>query len=130
MASSDETSTYTCTECDKGFTGLSAWWRHQDEAHPVDFYLQVADERQQYSHRPRFNPDGDMICPICKHDEVSTWADDGEADLADWWQCEKFSGGCGAHGALMQAVTRRAGEKQILIQSSVRKTPNGLPIPA
>jgi hypothetical protein len=40
-------------------------------------------------------------CPSCGHWDVAMWADDGEADLADWWKCETFSGGCGATGAVV-----------------------------
>jgi hypothetical protein len=46
---------------------------------------------------------GDLRCPVCGHDDLSLWAEDGEADLADWWDCQKYGGGCGADGALVQA---------------------------
>ena len=51
----------------------------------------------------RENKKGFIVCPSCGHDDVAMWADDGEADLADWWQCEKFSGGCGSTGAVVYA---------------------------
>jgi hypothetical protein len=44
---------------------------------------------------------GVIPCPVCSHWDVAMWADDGEADLADWWKCETFSGGCGATGAVV-----------------------------
>ena len=64
---------------------------------------------------PELDAHGEFACPVCGHDDVGMWADDGEADLADWWQCEKFSGGCGANGAVMQ--------------TTARLTQNGLPVP-
>jgi hypothetical protein len=35
----------------------------------------------------KVSPSG-FACPNCKREDVSSWADDGEADLADYWQCE------------------------------------------
>lgn len=30
-----------------------------------------------------------FVCPECgTDDELGSWADDGEAHLADWWQCD------------------------------------------
>lgn len=52
---------------------------------------------------PVLNRHGDLKCPACGHDDISLWADDGEADLADWWDCQTSMGGCGAEGALVQA---------------------------
>ena len=106
MASSDTTSTYTCITCGAESTGLDAAWKHKVAHHDLGFRLQVEGEPQQYSHFPRETEDGDLLCPVCKHADVSTWADDGEADFADWWQCEAFSGGCGAHGAVRQSRAR------------------------
>lgn len=41
--------------------------------------------------------DGDFVCPGCGSPaEVSSWADNGESDLADWWDCR-----CGATGAYL-----------------------------
>ena len=37
-------------------------------------------------------------CPSCGATDVGAWADDGEADLADWWEC----GRCGADGAVIR----------------------------
>lgn len=53
-------------------------------------------------HEVQTNEDGDELCPKCGHDDVATWADDGESDEADWWGCETFSGGCGATGAVVE----------------------------
>lgn len=61
------------------------------------------------------NDEGDVLCPKCGHDDVAMWADDGEADAADWWKCETFSGGCGADGAVVSAATPT-------------RTQNGLPV--
>lgn len=36
-------------------------------------------------------------CPACGSDDVGQWADDGEADSADYWECED----CHAHGAML-----------------------------
>jgi len=46
-------------------------------------------------------------CPICGCGLTSQWADDGEADLADWFACDEPDG-CGATGALVRAddITR------------------------
>ena len=63
----------------------------------------------------RSNDDGDVLCPCCGHDDVGLWADDGEADDADWFQCEKFSGGCGASGA-------------VCLSSNLTRTLNGVAV--
>ena len=52
------------------------------------------------AHEMKENDEGDVLCPACGHDDVAMWADDGEADDADWFHCETFSGGCGANGAV------------------------------
>jgi len=36
-------------------------------------------------------------CPKCDDDDVHAWAEDGEADLADYWECDK----CDNSGALV-----------------------------
>jgi hypothetical protein len=36
-------------------------------------------------------------CPACGNDDVDAWADDGEADEADWWECKR----CGCSGAFL-----------------------------
>lgn len=59
-------------------------------------------------HELRLDADGNVLCPMCGHNDVAMWADDGESDAADWWECETFSGGCGTDGAVCLAsnVTR------------------------
>lgn len=51
---------------------------------------------------PILDRHGDLLCPVCRHGDLSLCADDGEADLADWWECQTYNGGCGASGALVQ----------------------------
>lgn len=53
-------------------------------------------------HEVKHNDLGDPLCPACGHDDVATWADDGESDEADYWKCERFSGGCGATGLVVK----------------------------
>lgn len=36
-----------------------------------------------------------LRCPVCGNDDIQMWADDGESNNADWWECE-----CGADGAV------------------------------
>lgn len=38
------------------------------------------------------------LCPTCHREIEEAWADDGESDDADWWQCSH----CGAHGAFVK----------------------------
>ena len=57
----------------------------------------------------------DSLCPACGHWDVSGWADDGEADLADYWECQSHTGGCGRTG-------------EIVFVADPTKTQNGLPI--
>jgi hypothetical protein len=47
------------------------------------------------------SPEGDLRCPVCGS-ERTQWADDGEADLADWWEC--MNPNCGCEGALLSAT--------------------------
>lgn len=56
-------------------------------------------------------------CPACGHRGVSMWAEDGEADLADYWQCVPGLGGCGASGAILK-------------EGSTTLTQNGIPVGA
>jgi Zn ribbon nucleic-acid-binding protein len=53
---------------------------------------------------------GPMIneCPTCRSEDVTSWAENGEDDLADWYECEA----CGQWGA-------------VLSDSDPRKTQNG-----
>lgn len=39
-------------------------------------------------------------CPVCGNDDLGAWADDGEADLADWWDCTN----CGTYGAFLHPM--------------------------
>lgn len=48
---------------------------------------------------PTFADGAWLRCPACGNDDLGQWANDGEADLADWWDCR-----CGAHGALVQVA--------------------------
>jgi hypothetical protein len=50
-------------------------------------------------------------CPTCGNEDVDAWADDGEADEADWWECKR----CGCSGAFLHT------------DPSKLTTPNGLP---
>jgi len=63
-----------------------------------------------------YNDLGDPLCPVCQHDDVAMWADDGEADLADWFACQKHSGGCGVNGA-------------VVYMADITKTLNGITVP-
>lgn len=36
-------------------------------------------------------------CPRCGYEEIEGWAEDGEASLADWWECRH----CKAAGAYL-----------------------------
>jgi hypothetical protein len=79
-----------------------------------DFLVQVEATGEVFP--PAVDDRGDLHCPVC--DQVLTmsqWADDGEADLADWWDCQTYGGGCGAKGALVVA-------------SDPTLTQNGLPV--
>ena len=78
----------------------------EPETNDPGFRLQVRGQRNEGRYMPSFNKEGDLNCPCCGHDDVAMWADDGEADLADWWQCETFTGGCGSTGAVMQLNKR------------------------
>ena len=51
-------------------------------------------------------------CPECGNTDVSAWADDGESDSADWWECER----CGCSGAFLH------------VDPSKSTTPNGLEV--
>jgi hypothetical protein len=50
-------------------------------------------------------------CPLCGNDDLDAWANDGEADAADWWECRR----CGHSGAFLHT------------DPSKNTTPNGLP---
>jgi Zn ribbon nucleic-acid-binding protein len=39
---------------------------------------------------------GEDRCPVCNSDNLQMWADDGESNDADWWECSD----CGADGAI------------------------------
>lgn len=47
---------------------------------------------------PKVTEKGDLICPACGNDDLGVWADDGEADLGDWFKCDD----CGVDGALVR----------------------------
>lgn len=53
-------------------------------------------------------------CPSCGNEDISAWADDGESDSADWWECKR----CGCSGAFLH------------VDPSKSTTPNGLEIAA
>jgi hypothetical protein len=107
---------YGCEICGRRGMTINELFAHKRKEHDPGFRLQVRGERQQYTHFPKFNDLGDVICPCCGHDDVAMWADDGEGDLADWWQCESFSGGCNSTGAVTKI-------------DNPRLTQNGLPVP-
>jgi hypothetical protein len=67
-----------------------------------DVRLTLAGEAHEY----RENEAGDPVCPACGH-YIAMWADDGEANDADWWECEPFDGGCGRKGAVVWAADLR-----------------------
>ena len=51
-------------------------------------------------------------CPSCGNTDIGAWADDGESDSADWWECKR----CGCSGAFLH------------VDPSKNTTPNGLEI--
>lgn len=51
----------------------------------TDFLIRIGETEPVYL--PRTNAEGDLLCPICSTPIESQWADDGEASLADWWEC-------------------------------------------
>ena len=51
-------------------------------------------------------------CPSCGNDDLGAWANDGESDSADWWECSR----CGCSGAFLH------------VDPSKSTTPNGLPL--
>lgn len=69
------------------------------ETEETTFMLRLSDDR---IFDPTLTPTGDLCCPICFNDDLSVWADDGEAELADWFDCQISMGGCGTTGALVQ----------------------------
>lgn len=64
---------------------------------------------------PALNAAGEVLCPCCAHADVAMFAHDGEADLADWWACEKFSGGCGSHGCVTSVEDTTVTQNGIVI---------------
>jgi len=58
--------------------------------------------------------DSNAPCPSCGHTDIAAWADDGESDAADWWECES----CGHSGAFLHTDPNK------------HTTPNGLEVPA
>ena len=58
--------------------------------------------------------DSNAPCPTCGDSDLNAWADDGEADSADWWECVS----CGCSGAFLHT------------DPSKSTTPNGLPAEA
>ena len=56
---------------------------------------------------PLTGPDGYERCPQCGHYDVACWAEDGESPDADYWECETFSGGCGASGDFPKVAATR-----------------------
>ena len=53
-----------------------------------------------------------VACPECGNTDIGAWADDGESDLADWWECKR----CGLSGAFLH------------MDPNKNTTPNGLEI--
>lgn len=54
-----------------------------------------------------------LVCPVCKAEIESSWADDGDADRADYWEC--CVTGCEVRGELVQ-------------KSDPTRTQNGVPV--
>lgn len=70
---------------------------------------------------PVVDADGDLHCPICGRDDLDQWADDGEADLADWWTCNADRGGCGSHGALVLASDPTRTQNGLAVGSTITR---------
>lgn len=110
-----EGAVYGCPDCGKKEMTIGESIDHSCARSPIHYALQVFGEPQQYTHLPHLTEGLDDLCPACRVHVIGMWADDGEADLADWWECEKSMGGCGAHGAVMLR--------------GAKITQNGLPVP-
>jgi len=101
-------SVYGCLKCGKSEMTIDESFEHSATCKgDPDYNANTsASFRVQHGLKVTFpvtNRHGDLLCPACGHDDLSQWADDGEADLADWWECQHYGGGCGATGALVQA---------------------------
>lgn len=72
------------------------------ETTTMEFRLRVGDEvfvpRLEEGEENPF-----VLCPWCGRVLDGSWADDGEADLADWFDCSEQHGGCGAVGSFVRA---------------------------
>lgn len=111
---------YGCFKCGRQGMTINESHDHNETCKgDPDYNCQVdADFRMQHGSKvdfPVLNRHGDLRCPACRHDDIAVWADDGEADLGDWWDCQTSMGGCGAEGALVRA-------------KDIFKTQNGLAV--
>ena len=59
---------------------------------------------------PTIDSNDFTVCPHCGNEDIGMWADDGEADLADWMDCHQ----CGLEAALVK-------------RDDIDHTQNGLP---
>lgn len=63
-------------------------------------FLVTVDGRGEPPAEPQLLDGKWLACASCGlDDEMTMWADDGEADLADWWECLR----CNVRGALVRA---------------------------
>lgn len=99
---------YGCLKCGRKEMTINESFEHHKICKGNPDYNVETDSPFRMQHGlkvelPVVNRHGDLICPCCGNDDLSLWADDGEADLADWWECPTWDGrGCGASGALVK----------------------------
>ena len=58
-------------------------------------------------------------CPACGSERLQSWADDGEADLADWWECSQ----CGEGGAVLDDTDPARTQNGILLATTLEAAP-------